>query len=35
MKYTPFSVLLYGMGNVEEWNEFTKLLKEYKEETYD
>ena len=35
MKHTPFSVLLYGMANPEEWSEFSKLIKEYKEETYD
>lgn len=35
MKYTPFSVLLYGMGNPEKWKEFSNMIKEYKEENYD
>ena len=35
MKHTPFSVLLYGMGNPEQWKEFSNLLKEYEEKTYD
>lgn len=35
MKYTPFSILLYGMSNEKEWKEFATMIKEYKEETYD
>ena len=29
MKCTPFSVLLYGMANPEEWKLFSNLIKEY------
>lgn len=32
MRFTPFSVLLYGMNNPEEWEEFTTMLKSFKEE---
>lgn len=28
MKYTPFSVLLYGMGNKEEWKVFSNMIAE-------
>lgn len=34
MKFTPFSVLLYGMNNREEWQEFAKLIKQYMEKNY-
>lgn len=28
MKYTPFSVLLYGMNNQEEWKEFASMIQQ-------
>lgn len=34
MKFTPFSVLLYGMNDREQWQEFVKLIKQYMEKEY-
>lgn len=34
MKYTPFSVLLYGINNREEWKEFSNEIKHFMENRY-
>lgn len=31
MKFTPFSVLLYGMNDREQWREFANIIKQYME----
>lgn len=35
MKFTPFSILLYGMNNPEEWKNFINLINQYKEYNYE